>query len=452
MTEIEFIPLSGGAHLGANAFLVRICFPGEGLPTDENEQTSAVEILLDAGATSAEEPAWMDSLQRPDMVWISHAHWDHVGALPHLAKRFGQLSTLASAPGVELAPLAMTMASGARDKTAAARSQAIASGMRGLQFRTYYAWNELVRGASAAPVRLMAFEAGHLLGAAMLLIEIDRAGQPPYRILYSGDFCAHDQAWLAGAAIPRPSADFQIDTWICEGVLATDVASDQVDYAAELESMAKKCRAHVGPRLVAVAALGEASEMVVALSQAAENRQDAEDFLIVHEYLKPILTKYAEHGAPLQNIRYADSRVCRQMLKAGALVVAGGDKLQVGTAACELALEILEDARAQITVLNRAYAQTPAGKILGAACGETVNIAGRAWKVLAERNHFHLPSHAPRWQLIETARALDARQVVLVHGRERQLYSLRRAMLSTLENVEILIPKNGEAIKLLAIS
>lgn len=100
MTEIEFIPLSGGAHLGANAFLVRISFSVETLQSAGEPQTSTVEILLDAGATSTEEPAWMEHLQRPDVVWISHAHWDHLGALPHLAKRLGQLTVLASVPSV----------------------------------------------------------------------------------------------------------------------------------------------------------------------------------------------------------------------------------------------------------------------------------------------------------------------------------------------------------------
>lgn len=452
MTEIEFIPLSGGAHLGANAFLLSVQIPGKiGTESDtENDRLGRqyLKILLDAGAISTEAPAWIKDLQRPDLVWISHVHWDHIGALPHLVERFSRLPVLASLQSTELAGLAMSFASGIRRK-ALARSHAIAQGMHSMKYRTYYELDTLTGNETEIPVRLMAFEAGHLPGAAMLLIEIDRKDQQPFRILYSGDFCTHDQAWLPGAAIPRPSADFQIDVFICEGVLATDVDSDQVDYDAELRLMVNNILAHAGPRLVAVSALGESCEIVTALSQAIANQPDNDSVLIVHEYFRPIFEVYARHIPELKSVRYADTRVCAQMLKAGALVVAGGDQLQSGTVAGELALEIIDDIQAQISVFNGVYPQTPAGKLLSAAPGDSVKLAGRSWIVNAQRNRYRLPLHAPRWQLIETARALNAPKVVLVHGHERQLYSLRKAMLLALKDVEIVIPKNGEVITLL---
>ncbi len=458
MTEIEFIPLSGGAHLGANAFLLRIQIAGkiDTVPEVGNHpiELQQLEILLDAGATSNSAPEWLADLQRPDLVWISHVHWDHIGALPHLAERFSRIPVLATAPSIKLAGLAMSFASGDRRKTLA-RSNAIAQGMRAMKFRTYYELDTLLGDEShipQLPIRLMTFEAGHLLGAAMLLVEIDREDQQPFRILYSGDFCTHDQAWLPGAAIPRPSADFQIDVFICEGVLSTDADSDEVDYDAELHIMVNNCLTHVGPRLVAVSALGESCEIVAALSQAIENQAENDSVLIVHEYFKPLFEVYSRYMPSLKNVRYADNRVCAQMLKAGALVVAGGDQLQNGTVAGELALGIVDNIQAQITVFNGVYPQTPAGKLLSTASGERVKLAGRSWTVNAKRNHYRLPLHAPRWQLIETARALKAPRIVLVHGHERQLYSLRKALLSTLKDVEVVIPKNGETIKLLPIS
>ncbi len=451
VTEIEFIPLSGGAHLGANAFLLRIQISAEiDAQSDENNAPSEpqkLEILLDAGATSTGQPKWLNDLQQPDLVWISHVHWDHIGALPHLVERFRRLPVLASTPSCELAGLAMSFASGDKRKTLA-RSNAIAQGMRAMKYRTYYELDALTGQASNMPVRLMTFEAGHLLGAAMLLIEIDRVDQHPFRVLYSGDFCTHDQAWLPGAAIPRPSADFQIDVFICEGVLATDTSSDEIDYDTELRRMLNDCLTHVGPRLVAVSALGESCEIVAALSQAIGKDPQNDDVLIVHEYFKPIFDVYSRYMPELKSIRYADTRVCAQMLKTGALVVAGGDQLQNGTVAGELALEIIGDIDAEIVVFNGVYPQTPAGKLLAAASGAQIKLAGRSWTVNAQRHHYCLPLHAPRWQLIETARALNAQKIVLVHGHERQLYSLRRSLAATLNDVEIMIPKNGETINL----
>ncbi len=402
--------------MGANAFVLRV---------------DGCDILLDLGATSAKAPGWLAQLARPSLLWISHVHWDHLGALPHVLERFGPLPALATAATVELAPLALASALGLRNK-ALARAQAMARCLRPMAPRTYYELSDIVRGQKVPSMRLMAFEAGHMLGAAMLLIEIDRPEQPPFRVLYSGDFCTHDQPIVAGASIPRPTADFQVDVFICEGVLSGDGAADVVDYEVEMARLSTACNGHQGPRLVAVAALGESCEITAALAGQGVD-------LIVHDYLRPLFEVYGRHRpqAFSKPPRFGDARLCRQMLEAHGLVIAAGDQLQPTTMAGELAGELVENPQAQITLTNRVYAQTPAGKLLARQAGQRAQV-----------EHYRLPTHAPRWQIVETVRALSPRKVVLVHGPKSDLYRLRKALAAVVEAGDVVVAINGQSLEL----
>lgn len=436
MTRIEFIPLSGAGKVDANAYLLRVA-------PSANASFEPVELLLDCGATGeglGPEASWLEALERaPQLVWVSHVHSDHVGGLPELCERYVRVPLVATPASAQLAPFALRHSSGARWSGAAyqQRLEAVARSIRPLPFRRTRALAELVAGWAGPDIRLTAYEAGHLLGAAMLLVEIERDGQRPYRLLYSGDFCTHDQPLVGGALLPVPSDDFAIDVFVCEGVLATDREADDVDYDREIArleaALTGQGDAVPGPRLLAVSSLGEAAEVAQAVLDAGLE-------VLVHEYLEPVIEAYrraypARLGAAA--VRYGSEAQCRGALRAGGVVIAPGEQLEPNSAAGKLVFEVLDDKSALVAIFNRAHAQTPAGAMLAAAAGKAVRARKRTYRRRCRLERFVLPTHAPRWQIIETVRALDVPRVLLVHGHEKRLHALSRAIRRAVPGVNV---------------
>ncbi|MFW5967221.1 MAG: MBL fold metallo-hydrolase, partial [Persicimonas sp.] len=202
MNDITFRAIRGAGELSANAFLVEV---------------DGLGLLLDAGARPGRRPTWVEGLERPDLCWISHAHFDHVGGLAALMESHVGLPCLATATTRKLA--AHAVAAGGVER---ARAEAVASQLQAIGWRRYFDVSRLSPHEAAQKMRLMAFPAGHIPGAAMLLVEVDAGDESPFRILYTGDFCAHDQPLVDGALFPKTGPEFSIGALIMEGGLATN--------------------------------------------------------------------------------------------------------------------------------------------------------------------------------------------------------------------------------------
>lgn len=418
MSPIEFRAIRGGAQLGANAYLI---------------EAHGVSVLLDAGARQGRRPVWVDQLDEPALCWLSHAHWDHLGALPRLRQRFPTAACLASRTTRRLAEVSLTL-SGVED----ARAAALASQLQSVPLRQYFSLSRFSDKPGAAKFRGMLFEAGHMPGAAMLLLEIDRGADRPFRLLYTGDFCLHDQPLTAGAMVPGTGEGFPIDVLVMEGVLATNETCDAIDYDAQVERLEQSVSARRGGALVAVASLGEAGEVAAALAGSVAR-------LALHSRLEPALRA---SGAHLEGMAFTDETGCKRTLDAGGVVIAPGDQLHPSTPAGRLVARVVPRADAQIVLLNRTHRGSLAGALRRASAGQRVAVGRRQVQLAASVEHFVLPNHAPRWQLTRLATAVDAQRTLLVHGHKSQLYTLRRAIKKAGYAGRIDVPENGAPIPL----
>ncbi len=398
MNKISFRAASGASELSANAFVL---------------EALGVRVLLDAGAPQQRPPGWVDQIARPEVCWISHVHWDHMGALAGLRERFPRLACLSTPTTRRLAGPALALGG-----VEQARARALGSQLQALPSRQYFELSRLSDNPQAEKFRLMAFPAGHIPGAAMLLVEIDRGPTRPFRLLYTGDFCGHDQPLCPGALFPRTGADFGVDVLVMEGVLATNKACDQVRYAEQLDVLVEAVADTRGPVLVGVATVGSAFSVVEALREAGQAP-------LVHEMIAPVLQAA---GVPADDLRFGSDAACERALGAGGVVVAPGEQFDRSSAAGRLVGGVVERPQALVAVINRAHASSVAGRLVGARRGDTLRLGGRAVAVRARIEHVLLPNHAPRRQLIAAVDALAPERVVLVHGHRSQLFSLKRAI------------------------
>src|SRR5690554_6608067 len=456
MDQVIFEAASGASEVGANAYLI---------------EAGGRRILLDAGARqpgkaqASGAPEWVHEIAPPDACWISHAHWDHLGALGALKARFPRLACFCSAQTRELAKIVLKTDAD-RSRRRGTQEAALATLLNAVGSREYF--DPLRYSPPMTPMdndidapvkfRAMSFGAGHIAGAKMLLLEVERGAARPFRILYTGDFCGHDQVLQSGALFPRSGADFEIDMMLMEGILATQKDADALDYAAQMRGLCARLRAAPGrPALVGAARLGCAAEVVAGLLDAGVAHR-------VHEGLEAVVEvafRAAGRGEELGRVEFVDEPGCARALRAGEAVVAPGEDFGRGTPAGRLLLEVCEDPEASVILLNRAHSKTVAATLLKAAnAAQSAEEASHKKKPIQKLNrlgkqeirakiaHFILPNHAPRHQLIAAALAVNPRRLVLVHGHRSQLFSLKRAIEKAGYTGLIDVPQNGERLQL----
>jgi len=173
-------------------------------------------------------------------VVLTHAHIDHTGYLPRLVKQGFQGKVFCSAATKELAALLLLDSAKNQKRDAAyANRKGITKHKPALPLYDSGDARRAIKRLRAAPwsdwfsprkpVWMRLHDAGHLLGSAMVEVEVrDRPnGKPPVRLLFSGDVGRYD-APLYFDPQPPPPCDYLI----CESTYgdrehaATDVLED----------------------------------------------------------------------------------------------------------------------------------------------------------------------------------------------------------------------------------
>lgn len=418
LEKLQIRCLTGSGDVSANAYLVE----GEGW-----------SVLLDVGAVTG-HARWLSHLKNsPDLVWVSHVHADHIGALPELYKRY---------PGVEVV---MTPTSAAlcacvgrgQDRAVADVFDVLGQVSKSLSFK-----KTMTRRFGETCVRMTPYACGHIPGAASLLLEVEH-GEKFHRILYLPDFSAHAQPLTPRAEFPVFDEEAPLDCLIMEGMLGSDRVSDKLDYDKNLQSLVDGCAQHStgGGQLVAVPSLGLSGEVVHALSEVL-------DEVYVHDYLEPIFKITAsllgEQSWADRGVRFVTQPQATRMLMAGQVVVASDEHLQSGSPSRALFMSIVEDSDSRIVLCNSTRKKSFAGKVSATPQGEVFQQGGLSFRRMLDVEHVLLPNHAPRWALMGTVKLLKPQQVVLVHGQRNALSGLQGALRKVVKKkkltCEVLVP------------
>ena len=155
-----------------------------------------------------------------DTVLLTHAHLDHCGRLPLLAKRGFHGEIVTTAPTRELARLVMIDAAHLQEEEAHRRARRAAR--RGKEqeavgplysildaLNVQDAFGRVAAYGEPLPIapgiRATFFDAGHILGSASILLELEERGERR-RVLFSGDLGNAGRPLLRDPA-PPPQAD-----------------------------------------------------------------------------------------------------------------------------------------------------------------------------------------------------------------------------------------------------
>jgi metallo-beta-lactamase family protein len=153
-----------------------------------------------------------------DFVLLTHAHLDHCGRLPLLVQRGFRGEIITTAASRELARLVLLDAGHLQEEEARYRSHRHRHGKHAEDVSPLYSLLDALNSLEyfgrtavyreplplAPGVRATYFDAGHILGSASILLELEETGHKR-RVLFSGDLGNAGRPILRGPATPPPA-------------------------------------------------------------------------------------------------------------------------------------------------------------------------------------------------------------------------------------------------------
>jgi Cft2 family RNA processing exonuclease len=450
--------LGGAREVGANSYYLTL---GEG-------------VLLDAGlhprrhgeaALPALPGAGDEGIDVEDII-VSHAHLDHVGALPVALKRFPRAHVHVSAP---TAPLAIRMLRNAvaiaRGAGAPARPGPGHGGALPLYNDDQVEWVEQVlrthepnrpfslHGRDAPRATL--YNAGHLLGAAGVLLE-----HGALRIFYTGDTCASAQYFSPGATYPEGPIDLLLTDSTHGGDPGPDLASDERGFATAGEELGEFIRlvaARGGSVLIPVFALGRCQEILGVLHEL----RVAAKIPALPLYISGLANAFCriydsvglDPGWRLARLRLEDTgyRVLNAerwsdpaLLAAPSLLLVSSGMMFSGTSSHALAARMLPDPRHGIAFVGFLDQDSPGHRVASATPGDEVDMGPfGAVRAACEVRKPRFTGHSRASQLLATVERMRPRHVVLVHGDSESVGALAACIAGLRDAPRVTIAEQG---------
>jgi len=426
--SLTFRALGGGNEVGRSAYLISI---------------GIHDVLIDCGVAVGardrdDQVPDLSSLKRLDALLLTHAHTDHIGWTPALVAQLDYFPIYCTQPTVELLPV-MLRDSRTHYMRALAQQQlerqynpdapAPAEAYDGedvveVESRLLEARFGDATGVGDTDLVATFFPAGHILGAASILLE--GGGR---RVVLSGDISSNDQHTVGAFAVPDGLTD--IDLLVLESTYgdrprppAKDAEEELVNFVAQTVPQ--------GIALLPCFALGRAQEVLAILTSARRaERLPSNLRIFVDGMINKINPSYVEQGkleagefieigGQLDRELLIDS-VSREVTPTVVVTTSG---MLNGGPVIEWARRLLPDPRHRMALLGYQDEGAPGGLLKKLAAGRppyTVKLYGDAAevfevKVAAPVASIGLSAHADQDGLVRYAAAVRPRRIVLVHG------------------------------------
>ncbi|MFC2133483.1 MBL fold metallo-hydrolase [Bacteroidota bacterium] len=424
---MKFFPLGGTNEIGANCYYLNLFGTG---------------LLLDCGIHPRKIN--LDSLPKfellenlpVDFVIISHAHQDHIGSLPYLIQKYPHARIFSTPQTREIAELALHNSANILRKRLSKEDDLIPYTHDEIDLLVKsikdYSYNEKfsIRGLrhnSNSNIEITFFDAGHILGSAAVLIEINGK-----RIFYTGDINLSSQEILAGAELPIRSVDVLISETTYAGTISSKL-STWSDETRRFANAANKILAKGGSILIPVFALGKTQEILFVISNLIKKGMLTEVSIfsggISRKYsrrydnnrykVKRSLKDYELWDIPQEELYDVD--ILAAVRKNPSIVLASSGMMIEGTKSFELIKEWIKYKSNGVFIVGYMDPETPGYLVMNAGPGDSLQLTENSnpIKVNCRVERFYFPSHSKREELLEIVNKLTPGRVVLVHGEQK---------------------------------
>jgi Cft2 family RNA processing exonuclease len=464
---MRYLALGSTREIGASCHYLNVAGTGLVLDAGVDPEEDGVESLPDFSLIR-------DRMERPvDHVLVSHAHHDHLGALPVIVQLFPHIGVHMTKPTHLLAEVLLPSSARLQRRrllegSTTAKPLFDADAVEALSY--LYESHELganidLTGRKAkAPVRAQFYHAGHILGAAGILIETEENGESR-RIFYTSDTHLRAQTIIPGGEYP----DGPIDVLLLESTMGADEEAEQTT-RREQEKLFGEAIARTlergGTVLVPVFALGRAQETLALLDRYKQRGIiPADTPIYTNGQMRAVADLYDKtrlatprlnpefevFGVDQQRFPRNDEAGRRAVGEPSIHVVSSG-MLFERTLSNTLAQWLVEDDRHGIFFVGFSKEDSPGDRLLKAAAegkGTVVvlNEEGGEQEVHAEVARFRFSGHSHRQDLIQLVDRLRPKKVVLVHGETEAKHWMRETLQRFYPGTEVVLPEQGVEIE-----
>ncbi len=414
-------PLGAARSIGASCFRVLI---------------GPYEIVLDAGTRpkgSNPLPAF-EYIKNPNLILITHAHQDHIGALPVLHKHFPATPMICTAGTREIAHVMLTDCLKVQQKNEDFEQLFDEIDLD----QTLFQLQTQAVGQDFEPLpglKVRFIHAGHIVGAACVYI---RYGERS--LLYTGDYNTTNSRTTDGLRL----ADLpQADILITESTYGADTHPSRKAQETELLQAVAEVVSNGGNVLIPAFALGRAQEIILAIRTSAlfhklkipvyidglvravtDVFRDHIDFLpgSVQNFALQQEPFFDPNGTPpiipIGHPRERPLAIAKpSVIIASSGMLSGGASVYYGQA-------LLERDNAAIFISGYTDEESPGRFLQALQKGDEVEIEGKKLTVRATVRRFNLSAHADKVGLTQVIHRVNPKHLILIHGSMNALQEL----------------------------
>ncbi|WP_304130382.1 MBL fold metallo-hydrolase [Ignavibacterium album] len=452
---IKFLPVGGGNEIGANCYYLNINGNGVILDCGIHPQRKGFEALPNFNLIK-EEPI--------DYALISHAHQDHIAALPFLVKRFPYVKIVTTPQTRALAELTLHNAVSILKKETTKEQ---------FEFYTHDEVDLLIKmigyheyekeflissfhNNKDADIKISFHDAGHILGSAGILLNNNG-----YKIFYTGDINLTNQAVQPAAILP----DTKIDTLILESTYGATDSSELSDWQNEADRFAKEANKILtsgGSVLVPVFALGKLQEILATIWLLMKKGKLSQVDIFtggigtkinrVYDYNRYVVNRVDKESelSIIPQIDYSQLNSADEFFKNPSIVLASSGMMIKGTSSYDFAKQFIQQKNSAIFTVGYMDERTPGYLISKARKGDKIFLdnSDKPIEVKCEIKNFRFSAHSNREQLIEIVKKLKPQNVILVHGDEEAINWMGKKILKTFSGIKVYAANCGKEIVL----
>ncbi|KGA98639.1 beta-lactamase [Alkalihalobacillus alcalophilus ATCC 27647 = CGMCC 1.3604] len=412
--------LGGGSEVGASCLHIEVA--------DTN-------ILIDAGMRMhGDEPlpalGMLEGLAAPEVILVTHAHADHIGALPIVHSFYPNTPIYTTPPTADLMRVMMKDSYKILEQRSSLHQTLVPY--------TEEQVNDLLDSLLLLPangvlqignVKITSFRAGHILGAVMFLIE--GGGQ---KLFVTGDLSFQAGRTIPGAHVPQ---DLEPDVVIMESTYGNRTHTDRNTEERRLANDVANIIANGGFALIPAFALGRAQEVLLVLQDYMDKGLIPEFPIYVDGLVTPISRIYKKYPHFLKGpVAYriknngdafltdgrckavGSSKEREEVLrgKPGCIVASSG--MLIGGASSWYAERLVSNEKNAIFITGYQDEESPGRKLLQVAEGveNQLELNGTSHEVKCHIGKYGLSAHADANEMKRFIEKLNPTHTLLVHG------------------------------------